>query len=121
MRRDAGIATVYAKRETSAAGLMPAPVWDVMRCQSYYAARTVGMSRYWTAQGHNDQIDLLIRIDRNAAISTRDRVYLSPFTVETLGGWYKILQVQHITDDDDLLATELSLEKIEDIDPEDET
>ncbi len=120
MRRDAGIATIYAKRETAEAGLMPAPVWDTVKATSYYASRTVGMARYWTAQGHNDQVDLLIRIDRNAAISTRDRVILSPFTIETPGGWYKILQVQHITDEDGLLATELSLERLDDLDPEDD-
>lgn len=119
MRRDAGIATIYAKRETAEAGLMPQPAWDVVKAQSYYATRTVGVTRYWQAQGHNDQIDLLIRIDRNASISTRDRCYLSPWTIETADGWYKILQVQHVTDEDGLLATELSLERIEEVEPYD--
>lgn len=118
MRLDSGTVTVYSRRETADAGLMPAPVWDTVRCVRYYANRTVGVTRYWTAQGHNDQIDLLIRIDRVATITTNDRVYLQPYTRETVGGWYKILQVQHITDEDGLLATELSLERLDDIEPE---
>lgn len=121
MRKDAGKAAIYKKRETAEAGLMPAPKWDVLRGEYYYGTRTVGINRYWTARGNNDQIDLLIQVDRDASISTRDRAFLSPFTRETVGGWYKILQVQHVTDEDGLLATELSLERIDEIDPEEES
>ena len=121
MRRDAGIAIIYQKRETAEPGLMPQPVWDTVRTRSYYANRTVGITRFWTALGNNDQIDLLIRVDRDASISTRDRVYLTPFTRETIQGWYRIVQVQHVTDEDELLATDLSLERIDEINPEADT
>lgn len=114
----AGTVAIYKKRETAGAGLMPAPKWDVLRCQYYYSALTVGVTRYWTARGNNDQVDLLIRTERDASISTRDRAVLTPFTRETVGGWYKILQVQHTTDDDGLLVTDLSLERIDELDPE---
>ncbi len=114
----AGTVAIYKKRETAGAGLMPAPKWDVLRCQYYYSALTVGVTRYWTARGNNDQVDLLIRTERDASISTRDRAVLTPFTGETVGGWYKILQVQHTTDDDGLLVTDLSLERIDELDPE---
>lgn len=118
MRRDAGTVAIYKKRETAGSGLMPAPVWDVLRCAYYYGVRTVGVTRYWTALGNNDQIDLIIQVDRDASISTRDRAYLYPFTRETVGGWYKIVQVQHVTDEDDQLMTNLSLERIDELDPE---
>ncbi len=121
MTRDSGSVAIFKKHDPAENGAMPAPVWDVLRCEHYFGVRTVGVTRYWTARGNNDQVDLLIQIDRDASISTRDRALLHPFTRETVGGWYKILQVQHVVDDDGLLATDLSLERIEDLNPEEAT
>ena len=118
MTRDSGSVAIFKKRDPAENGAMPAPVWDVLRCEYYFGVRTVGVTRYWTARGNNDQVDLLIQIDRDASISTRDRAHLYPFTRETIGGWYKIVQVQHVTDEDGQLMTNLSLERIDELDPE---
>lgn len=117
MVRQSGVATIFARHDQTAAGLMPTPVWDVPKAQSYYAGKKVGINRYWSARGNNDQIDLLIEIDRCADVTTADRVFLEPFTREHIRGWYRIVQIQHDVDDDQLLVTDLSLERIQGLTP----
>lgn len=85
---------------------MPELVWSKIWA-SYYAEMTVGVNRYYIAMGHNDRVDQLIRVQRNREISpATDRAKIG-------GEWYRITQVQHVTDEDGLPMTDLSLERLE--------
>lgn len=116
MLLDSGIATIYNSRNTAAPGAFPVLVWDVEFFSSYYGDKTVGITRFWTAAAHDDRADLLIEIQRNGGISTADRCQIQPFTDGATAGLYKILQVQHLLNEDGLPVTDLTLERISGID-----
>lgn len=79
---------------------------------SYYAARTVGVQRYYTAMEHADRADIVVRIPRYYGVQPdTDRILLTPVDHED-DGVYKVLQVQHVLDEDRLYATDLTLERI---------
>lgn len=116
MLLDNGIATVWRRELTSAPGDMPMEKFSKEVFKSYYGNKTVGYARYWTAQAHDSQANFLIEIQRNAGISTADRCQLEPFSDLEATGYYKILQVQHLLDEDGLPVTDLTLERIDAID-----
>ncbi len=100
-----GIVTLHRQEVVSQPGEMPryewSPVW-----KSYFGIKTVGVTRYYAAMGNNDQVDLLIEVQRNTEISTAaDRAEID-------GIYYRIVQAQHVLDDDGLPMTDLSLERI---------
>lgn len=113
MLLDSGIATIYRYANSAQPGEMPQPSWDTQVFASYYGDKTVGIQRYWTASAHDDQADMMIEIQRCAAITTADRCILQPVLDEAAAGPYKIIQVQHVVDDDGLPMTDLTLERIE--------
>lgn len=115
MNLDSGVATIYAPVNTAEKGDLPVLSYTREVFKSYYADRTVGVNRYYKAKDYDNQADILIRIQRKG-ISTACRCRLEPYLDEDLGGFYKILQVQYITDDDGQPATELTLERIENLD-----
>lgn len=79
---------------------------------SYYEARTVGVQRYYTAMEHANRADIVVRIPRYYGVQPdTDRIVLAPVDHED-DGEYKVLQVQHVLDDDDQYATDLTLERI---------
>ena len=82
-----GIVTIYRQEDTAQPGEMPE-----------YA--------YYTAMAHDDRTDMLIEVQR-----TRE---LSPATdrAEIGGAYYRITQVQQVTDDDGLPMTDLALERV---------
>jgi len=114
MQLDSGIATILEGKNTSPPGSLPIMDYSNVRFESYYGEKTVGIKRYWTAYGHHDRADLLIEVLRNAKISTADRCMLSSFVDETVSGKYKIIQVQHLADEEGRLVTDLTLERIGD-------
>lgn len=116
MLLDAGIATIWRGRNTAEPGYKPVMVYDCLYFQSYYGEKTVGITRYWTAQAHDGQADVLVEIQRNAGISTGDRCQLCPYYDSAQEGYYKILQVQQVTDEDGQPMTDLTLERIDAID-----
>lgn len=100
-----GIVTIYRQEITSSPGDMPKYEW-IPFWRSYFGNKTVGITRYYTAMEHNDQVDLLIEVQRNTKISAAtDRAEID-------GIYYRITQVQHLLDDDGLPMTDLSLERI---------
>lgn len=115
MNLDSGVATIYAPVNTAEKGDLPVLSYTREIFKSYYADRTVGINRYYKAKDYDNQADLLIRISRKG-ISTDCRCLLEPYLDKDLGGYYKILQVQQITDEDNQPATELTLERIENLD-----
>lgn len=78
--------------------------------ESYYEARTVGVQRYYTAMEHAAQADAVVRVPRYYGIAPdTDRITLSPVDHKDTGV-YKVLQVQHVMDNDGLSATDITLE-----------
>lgn len=113
MLLDSGIATIYQYDNTAQQGQMPQPSWQTKLFESYYGDKTVGIKRYWTAVAHDDKADLLIEIQRCSAVTTADRCLLQPVLDEAAAGPYKIIQVQHLLDEDGQPVTDLTLERIE--------
>lgn len=111
-----GIAKILRCENNAKPGQLPKPLWGTQVFASYYGNKTVGVQRYWTAAAHDDRADLLIEIQRCAAISTADHCVLQPVLDEAVAGVYKIIQVQHLLDEDGQPVTDLTLERIESID-----
>lgn len=112
MRLDDGIATIYKPRQIGEPGKMAKEEHTERYFASYYANKTVGITRFWTAASHNDRADLLIEIQRNAGISTGDRCRLEPYLDEQATGYYKIIEAQHLIDEDGNPVTDLTLERM---------
>lgn len=113
---DSGVATIWRAEIESEPGEMPAEGFTNQFFKSYYGNKTVGFARFWTAQAHDSQANFLIEIQRNAGISTADRCQLEPYLDVEAAGYYKILQIQHLTDENGLPVTDLTLERIDAID-----
>ena len=115
MLLDSGIATIWRGRNKAEPGNKPDIVCDQEFFTSYYGNKTVGINRYWTAQANNDQADILIEIQRKSGISATDKVQLTPSFDDEDAGYYKILQVQQVMDDDGNPMTDLTLERIDNL------
>lgn len=110
MRLDDGIARVLRMADEPSSGSLP--ILDYTEVfASYYANRTVGFARFFTAQANNQQIDVMIRIQR-FGVSISDIIVLEPTYDTDLADRYKVLQVQQIVDEDGLFMTDLSLERL---------
>lgn len=116
MLLDSGIATIWMPENTSDPGEMPTEIYSNQFFQSYYGDKTVGVQRFWTAKAHDDRADFLIEIQRNAGISTAFRCELVPYLDIEMAGYYKIIQVQHVLDENGEPRTDLTLERIDAID-----
>ena len=116
MIRDSGIATVWRGRNTAPAGAKPVMVCDQKIVADYYGEKTVGIQRFYTARAQNARADLLVEIDRCGRILPDDRCQLESASNGADTGLYKIIQVQHLTDEDSLPVTDLTLERIDSID-----
>ncbi len=107
--RDAGKVEVCTLQNTAEPGLMPvdrlAPV-----LADYFEERTIGYNRYYQAQGVNEQIDLLIRINRTTAARIGMYAVLS---YSENDGQYRITNVQQLTDEDGLKCTDLTLTRMD--------
>ena len=109
--------TLILQRGANTAPPGEAPVMELSTVWgSDYEARTVGITRHYTAMEHANQADALVRVPRFYAISpATDRVLLTPVDHED-NSIYKILQVQHVLDDDGLYATDITLERTGELD-----
>ena len=112
---DSGTLTVWRGTNMSPAGSMPvlkyAQIWG-----SYYADRTIGIQRYYTAMQHDNRVDAMVRVQRTYELKPADdRIILSPYSHED-GNAYRIIQLQQVLDDDGLPVTDLTLERDDRID-----
>lgn len=83
---------------------------------SYYENRTIGVTRYYTAQQHGDRADVMVRVHRTYEIRpAEDKIILNPYDHED-GNVYRVTQKQDVIDDNGLPATDLTLERDEGID-----
>ena len=106
MLLDGGILTLYRQENTAGPGEMPSYRWKAW-WQSYCGDKAVGVNRYYIAKAQDDQIDRLVEVHRNRDISpAADRAGIG-------GRYYRIVQAQHVLDEDGLPMTDLSLERVE--------
>lgn len=120
MPLDAGILEIQRGANRAPPG--EAPVLDFTpHWGGYYENRTIGVTRFFTARQQGDRPDLVVRTQRNYDISPgEDRVVLSPFDHRD-GHFYKVLQVQHVTDENNLPMTDITLERTGELDGSTET
>lgn len=111
MQLDSGICKIKRIIDGSDNGSLPVETFETV-FESYFGEKTVGVNRYWTAKANDDRIDLFIEIQRYR-VRTADRVEIMSFVEPDINGLYKVIAVQHVTDDNGLLMTDLSLERIE--------
>ena len=111
-----GIAAIFAPVQISAPGKKPKETYTNQVYVSYSGQKTVGVQRFWTAKAHDGRADLLIEIQRFSSVTTSMRVRIQPQVDTGLAGFYKILQYQHVVDDNGLPVTDLTLERIDAID-----
>lgn len=107
--KDAGIVTVCRLVNTSVSGGMPvdrlSPVFS-----DCFEERTVGYGRYYQAKGVNEQVDMLIRVNRTT--SARIGMY-AVLTQSENDGQFRIINVQQLLDNDGLKCTDLTLMRTE--------
>lgn len=75
----------------------------------FYGERMIGYGRQYAARGVNEQVDLLVRIwqDRTARIGM--------VALLDTGEQFRIDHVQHLTDENGLKVTDLTLRRLEDL------
>lgn len=107
---DAGQLSLCTLVNTAAPGTMPKErLHEISR--SYFEERVVGFSRYFTARGVNEQADLLVRCWRMPEAQAGMYAVL---TMSEYDGQYRVVQAQHLLNDDGLKVTDLTLARMED-------
>lgn len=108
MLLDNGIVTVCKLKNVAQAGQMPKETL-IPFAKHYYGERIVGYGRQYAAKGVSEQVDMLIRIweDRSVRIGM--------YAVIEGEGQLRIDNVQHLTDDDGLRVTDLTLSRLEEL------
>lgn len=102
-----GRLTLYRLHDTAPKGMMPHEQL-VQLSEEYYEERTVGVTRYYAAQGANNRVDALVRIWRLDTVQTNDYAVLED------GNQYRIDFIQHTLDEDGLAVSDLTLVRLED-------
>ena len=108
MKLDDGILKVYSLTNSASNGLMPS-MTKTLHSEHYFAFRTVGMARYFARSGVNMRVDYVCRI-------WQDRTIRNDMIVLIDNEYYRIVQIQHLFDENNLRVTDLSLERMSDID-----
>lgn len=109
MTLDSGTLSVWRGANSAPSGGMPVFDYEYL-LTTYYAERTVGVTRYYSAQQYGERPDILVRIPRTYQIQVgNDVVRLNPYS-HIDENEYSVLQVQQILDEDGLPVTELSLQ-----------
>ena len=98
--------TLYKLVNTAEKGLKPTYKLSWLSTE-FYAERVVGYNRQYAALGANQSIDALVRIWRNMEIKANDYAVLED------ENQYRISFVQHLTDEDGLEVTDLTLSRLE--------
>lgn len=105
---DDGVLTTCTLENTAQPGSMPVQKL-VPVTTHFYGERTVGYNRQYAAMGVNEQIDLLVRVWRDSSIR------IGMYVVMEDGNQYRIDNVQHLYDDDNLKVTDLTLRRLDEL------
>ena len=97
--------TVYNLQDVAEPGGMPCEKL-VKVSRHYFGDRTVGYGRQYAALGVQQQVDRLVRIWFDANITTRQYVIIDKQQ-------YRIDMVQHMTDEDGIKVTDLTLFRLD--------
>lgn len=103
---DAGMLAIYELKNTASPGEMPKEKL-VYKTVHYYGERTIGYGRQYAARGVNENIDMLARIWEDRTIR------IGMYAVTEDGDQFRIDMVQHLTDDDGLKVTDLTLSRLD--------
>lgn len=103
---DSGVLAIYELKNTAEPGRKPVEKL-VFKSQCFYGERTIGYGRQYAARGVNEQVDLLARTWEDRGI----RIGMYAATEE--GDQFRIDNVQHLTDDDGLKVTDLSMSRLD--------
>ena len=95
---DSGVLLVFTVDNAGTRGSYPVKS-ATQKAREYFERRVA-------ARQANVNVELVARIWRNEDISTQDIAQ-----IEGESGFYKIQQVQHVLDDDQMPVTDLSLER----------
>lgn len=111
---DAGTVTICNLLNTAEAGDQP-KMQLVRGTVLYYEDRVVGYNRQYAAMGAGERVDMLIRVWRDASIRIGMYALLEDYEGQEneAGDQYRISNVQHVTDDDGLKVTDLTLYRLE--------
>lgn len=101
---DDGQVELYTITNTAAAGDMPREGL-VYGTSYWYEERTVGITRFYAALKTDVKLEMLIRIWRDKSIDTSQICKIDDIQ-------YRIVQVQHLLNEDGLEVTDLSLERL---------
>ena len=107
MLLDSGELTLCTAKDIAEPGARP--VYKLIPGNVHlYGERTIGYGRQYAAMGVNEQVDLLARIwqDRSARIGMYALIN---------GEQYRIDNVQHLTDEEGLKVTDLTLQRLDDL------
>lgn len=111
--RDSGIVEICTVIETHIDGQMPTKQLRPIE-QYYFEDRVVGYGRQYAAMGVSQQVDRLIRIDRDESIEIGMVARIGSLT-------YSIDNIQHLLDEHNLKCTDLTLSRFEeDFDDDDD-
>lgn len=112
---DAGHVRVCSLQNVADAGLMPQDAL-VTVSEADFEERIVGYGRQYDAKGVNEQVDMLIRIWRDASIRIGMYAVLTSYEGQENadGDQYRIDNVQQTYDDDGLKTTDLTLSRLND-------
>lgn len=112
--KDAGICTICNLSNDAEQGNMPKEKLEP-KDSSFFEERTVGYNRQYAAMGANERIDMLIRIWRDATIHIGMYAVLTEYEGQEneKGDQYRIINVQHLLDDDGLKVTDLTLSRMD--------
>lgn len=105
---DAGMVQICTLQNIAEPGEMPKEALSQVSA-AMFEERTVGYNRFYASKGVNEQVDLLIRVWRNN--TARIGMY-AVLTCSENDGQYRILNVQHMLDDDGLKVTDLTLQRM---------
>lgn len=110
---DAGLVTLCILENTAEPGDMPKE--RLVAEDTYqFEERTVGVTRFYAAQGVNQQIDMLIRIWRsNVHIGMYALLTEYEYQENEDGDQYRITNVQHLLDGNGLKVTDLTLARVD--------
>lgn len=119
---DDGILQAYKLINTAAPGDMPKDVLEVLTLDGeplewQFENRVVGYNRQYVAMGVGERVDMLIRIWRADQIRIGMIAILTEYEGQEnpLGDQYRISNVQHLTDEDGLKVTDLTLYRLDEL------
>lgn len=103
--RDSGIVNLFTVVPFSSLGQKPTKQLRAYR-DYYFEDRVVGYGRQYAAQGVSQQIDRLIRIERDESVEIG-------MVAKIDGATYRIDNIQHLFDEFNLKCTDLTLSRLE--------